>query len=174
MTAFYLTFALLVAGLNETTVVGKILMRSASTNGITLRAYFADVVLPRRTDSLVLELSTAQRDGNSMGLWRDPPQKTFFRLDLRDSDGNEVKRTSDGEQRLGEVPEGPLARERMMPIGSAKGGFPERFNLSELYILEEGKTYKLRVRTQVKKLGEPAYQDLEISDIPIKVGEVAP
>ena len=62
----------------------------------------------------------------------------------------------------------------MAPVGSAKGGFPERFNLSELYILEEGKTYKLRVRTQVKKLGDSAYQDLEISNIPIKVGEVLP
>ena len=49
VTAFCLTFVLLVAGLDETSVAGRILMRSATTNGITLRAYVADVVLPRRT-----------------------------------------------------------------------------------------------------------------------------
>ena len=61
----------------------------------------------------------------------------------------------------------------MAPVGRARNGFPERFNLSELYMLEEGKNYTLRVHTRVKRLGEP-YQDLELPKIPIKVGEIPP
>lgn len=171
--AFYLTLAIFIAEIGDT-VLGKVLMRTATTNGINLRAYIADVVVPGRTDALVLELSTAQRDGNSMALWHTR-EKSFFWLELHDSEGKPVKRTSEGERRLVDIPRKTLDwnSQRMAPVVSARNGFPERFNLSELYILEEGKTYTLRVQAQVKRLGEP-YEDLNLQNLPIKVREILP
>ena len=175
MITIYLALAVFLAdvvdsSVVDSTVVGKLLVRTASTNGIHLRAYVADVILPRRTDALVVELN-ADPNSRATALWHSR-ERTFFLLEFLDSAGKPVRRTSEGERRLLDLPRKSLESdsERPAPILSPSGAFTQRFNLSELYILHEGETYTLSVHTKVQTNGGP-YKGLRLT-IPIKVGEI--
>lgn len=158
--------------------VGKVPMRSATTNEVSLYAYIPEVILPLRTDTLVLELRAVHSD--ALAVMRGI-QKSLFFVDLIDRNGTPVQRTHEGEYKVGVTPTDPTGTlrtrderaTRMVPFMS-KGHYVERFNLGELYRLEEGETYILRVHSEVKqKVGVP-FVTLNLEDITLKVDKVRP
>lgn len=130
-------------------------MQTAVTNGFSLHAYFADNIILKRTDSVVLELRGNQKGGSPLALWRGA-QRTLFQLELFDPEGKPIGRTSEGERRLAE-PQHTVVRDgqRPVPLVSGRNAYTERFNLSELYTLRPGRDYVLRVSTRIKSSETP-------------------